>query len=157
MQCGRCAQKCLSLSGHRASLMAQFTCGVGDTGDAGSIPESGRFPWRRKMATHSSILAWRIPGTEEPGGLQSMRSQKVRHNWKTGQHAMEMGRDGQMFTFLHPAQWLNPEYIRYSRKHYWDSNMDMPGDDHTKSSQTKKLPYDTTFMGNLKYDTNEAI
>ena len=32
------------------------------------------------MATHSSILAWRIPWTEEPGGLQSMESQEVRHN-----------------------------------------------------------------------------
>ena len=32
------------------------------------------------MATHSSILAWRIPGTEEPGGLQSMESQGVGHN-----------------------------------------------------------------------------
>ena len=32
------------------------------------------------MATHSSILAWRIPWTEEPGGLQSMRSQTVGHN-----------------------------------------------------------------------------
>ena len=32
------------------------------------------------MATHSSILAWRIPWTEEPGGLQSMGSQRVRHN-----------------------------------------------------------------------------
>ena len=35
------------------------------------------------MATHSSILAWRIPWTEEPGGLQSMGSQKARHNWGT--------------------------------------------------------------------------
>ena len=33
------------------------------------------------MATHSSILAWRIPWTEEPGGLQSVGSQRVRHNW----------------------------------------------------------------------------
>ena len=33
------------------------------------------------MATHSSILAWRIPWTEEPGGLQSIRWQRVRHNW----------------------------------------------------------------------------
>ena len=32
------------------------------------------------MATHSSILAWRIPWTEEPGGLQSMRSQRVKHD-----------------------------------------------------------------------------
>ena len=32
------------------------------------------------MTTHSSILAWEIPWTEEPGGLQSMRSQRVRHD-----------------------------------------------------------------------------
>ena len=33
-----------------------------------------------EMATHSSVLAWRIPRTEEPGGLQSMGSQRVRHD-----------------------------------------------------------------------------
>ena len=33
------------------------------------------------MATHSSILSWRIPRTEEPGGLQSMGSERVGHNW----------------------------------------------------------------------------
>ena len=33
------------------------------------------------MATHSSILAWRIPWTEEPGGLQAMESQRVGHKW----------------------------------------------------------------------------
>ena len=35
--------------------------------------------WRRELATHSSILAWRIPWTEEPGGLQSMVSKRVGH------------------------------------------------------------------------------
>ena len=34
----------------------------------------------KEMATHSSILAWKIPWTEEPGGLQSMGSQRVRHD-----------------------------------------------------------------------------
>ena len=38
------------------------------------------------MATHSSILAWRIPWTGDPGGLQSMGSQRVRHNWMTNTH-----------------------------------------------------------------------
>ena len=33
------------------------------------------------MATHSSVLAWRIPGTGEPGGLPSMRSHRVGHDW----------------------------------------------------------------------------
>ena len=37
-------------------------------------------PPERGMGTHSSILAWRIPWTEEPGGLQAMRSQRVQHD-----------------------------------------------------------------------------
>ena len=37
-------------------------------------------PQEEGMATHSSIPAWRIPWTEEPGGLQSMGPQRVRHN-----------------------------------------------------------------------------
>ena len=37
-------------------------------------------PLEKEMATHSSILAWRIPWMEEPGGLQSMGSQKVGHD-----------------------------------------------------------------------------
>ena len=36
---------------------------------------------KKEMATHSSVLAWRIPGTGEPGGLPSVGSQRVRHNW----------------------------------------------------------------------------
>ena len=37
-------------------------------------------PLEKELATHSSILAWKIPWTEEPGGLQSMESQRVGHN-----------------------------------------------------------------------------
>ena len=37
----------------------------------------------KAMAPHSSTLAWKIPWTEEPGGLQSMGSQRVKHNWTT--------------------------------------------------------------------------
>ena len=40
-------------------------------------------PLEKGMATHSSILAWRIPWTEEPDGLQSMGLQRVGHNWAT--------------------------------------------------------------------------
>ena len=43
-------------------------------------------PLEKGMATHSSILAWRIPWTEEPGGLQSMGSQRVREDWVTDTH-----------------------------------------------------------------------
>ena len=37
----------------------------------------------KEMATHSSILAWKIPGMEEPGRLQSMELQRVGHDWAT--------------------------------------------------------------------------
>ena len=37
-------------------------------------------PLEKEMAAHSSILAWRIPGTEQPGGLQSMGSQRTGHD-----------------------------------------------------------------------------
>ena len=46
-------------------------------------------PLEEGMATHSSILAWRIPWTEEPRGLQSMGSQRVKHDFMT-EHAHVM-------------------------------------------------------------------
>ena len=49
-----------------------------NAGDPGLIPGEGR-SLEKEMATHSSILAWRIPWTEEPGRLQSMESQRVGH------------------------------------------------------------------------------
>ena len=45
---------------------------VGSLGREGTLQEG--------TATHSSVLAWRIPWTEEPGGLQSMGSHRVRHD-----------------------------------------------------------------------------
>jgi len=49
------------------------------SGDLGLIPGSERFP-RERMATNSSILAWRIPWTEKPGRLQSKGLQRVRQD-----------------------------------------------------------------------------
>ena len=45
-------------------------------------------PLEKEMATHPSILAWEIPWAEEPGGLQSMVSQKVGHNLATEQRQL---------------------------------------------------------------------
>ena len=53
---------------------------AGDARDMGSIPEVGRSQ-EEEMATCSSILAWEITWTEEPGGLQSTGSQRVGHDW----------------------------------------------------------------------------
>ena len=45
-------------------------------------------PLEKKMATHSSVLAWKISWTEEPGGLQSTGSQRVGHNWATNTYLL---------------------------------------------------------------------
>ena len=72
-----------SVTKYGASLVApmvkESACNVRDLG---SIPGSGRF-LEKGMATHFSILAWRISWTEEPGGLQSMEPQRVKHHGAT--------------------------------------------------------------------------
>ena len=53
-----------------ALVVKNSTANAGDTRDAASIPGSGfPFPLEEEIATHSSILAWKISKTEEPGGL----------------------------------------------------------------------------------------
>ena len=63
--------------------------------DAGDVVQS----LEKEMATHSSILAWEIPQTEETSGLQSLESQRVRHNLVTNkQHPVgEMRTDLELF------------------------------------------------------------
>ena len=56
------------------------TCQCRRSRDAGLIPALGRSPGK-KMAIWSSIHAWKIPWTDEPGRLQSMELERVRHNW----------------------------------------------------------------------------
>ena len=53
----------------------------------------------KEMATHSSVLAWRIPGTGEPGGLPSMRSHRIGHDWSN------LAADSNKWT---PSRWPNP-------------------------------------------------
>ena len=61
-------------------------------------------PLEEGMATHSSILAWRIPWTEELGGLQFMGSQRVRHGWDT-EHILAMYHELQTFSLSHKKEW----------------------------------------------------
>ena len=58
-------------------------------------------PLEKWMAAHSSILAWKYPWTEEPGGLQSMGSQRVRHDWATNTHIHTIHIIIIPFTFKH--------------------------------------------------------
>jgi len=64
----------------RVSLMSQMVMNPPATQETQVRSVGREDPLEKEMATHSSILAWRIPWTEEPGGLQSMESQRVRHN-----------------------------------------------------------------------------
>ena len=56
---------------------------ISNAGGMGLIP--GKAPLEKGMTSHSSILAWKIPWTEEPDRLQSMGSQRVRHDLATKQ------------------------------------------------------------------------
>ena len=64
----------------RASLVTQMVKNLPAMQEARVQSLGQDDPLEKEMATHSSILAWRIPWTEEPGGLQSMGSHGVRHN-----------------------------------------------------------------------------
>ena len=58
-------------------------------------------PLEEGMANHSSILAWRIPWTEEPGGLESIGSQRVRHDWSNWAHTHIKHLGGNILSSLH--------------------------------------------------------
>ena len=60
-------------------MVKNLLSNAGDAGDMGSIL-GRKDPLEEEMTPHSSILAWEIPWTEEPGGLQSLGLQRVRHN-----------------------------------------------------------------------------
>ena len=66
-------------------------------------------PLEKEMATHSGILAWRIPCTEEPGGLQSMGSRKIGHDWVIN-----------TFTFICSLKQLTSRFVVVqSLSHVW--------------------------------------
>ena len=63
-------------------------------------------PLEEGMATHFSILAWRIPWTEEPGGLQSMQVQRAGHDWETFIHFFIVPCTGPSLWYA--CSWLQP-------------------------------------------------
>ena len=70
---------------HWASLVAQLVTNPPAMRETWVRSLVWEDPLEKGMATHSSILAWEIPRTEEPGGLQSTGSQRFGHNWATKQ------------------------------------------------------------------------
>ena len=64
----------------RSSRMAQMVKTLPVMQETGVQSRTLEDPLEKGMATHSGILAWKIPSTEEPGGLQSIGSKRVRHD-----------------------------------------------------------------------------
>ena len=69
-----------------ASLVAQMVTNLPAMQESWVWSLDQEDPLEKGMGIHSSILAWRIPWTEEPDGLQSMALQRVGHNWATNIH-----------------------------------------------------------------------
>ena len=96
----------------------ESACDVGDP-----VPSLGwEDPLEKGMATHSSFLAWRIPWTEDPGGLQSMGSQRGGHDWATKHstaHRVDQWRD------LYRQNGRGPEGVLLSQR-VWVGNSAQP-------------------------------
>ena len=78
-----------------------------NAGDLGSIPGSGRSP-EEGNGIRSSILAWRIPWTEEPGGFQSRGSQRASHDWVTKHACMNLPLQESNHMLLHLLTFNTP-------------------------------------------------
>ena len=79
----------LQFCGLRASFIAQLVKNLPTVQETRVWSLSREDPLEKEMATHSSVLAWKIPWTEEPGGLQSMGSPRGRHDWTTNTSLQE--------------------------------------------------------------------
>ena len=77
----------------------------------------------REMATHSSVLAWRIPGTGEPGGLPSMGSHRVGHDWSNLAAAAAAAACEYL---IHPTQ-VTHFHLLFSLRHYYLSCLSSHG------------------------------
>ena len=83
----------------------------------------------KAMAPHSSTLAWKIPWTEEPGGLQSMGSLRVRHDWATSLS---------LFTFMHwRRKWQPTPVFLPGESQGWGSLVGCHLWGHTESDMTE--------------------
>ena len=79
-------------------------------------------PLEKEMATPSRTLAWEIPRTEGPGGLQSMGSQRVRHDWVTNTFKFPLSPLSERFVFLISHKWLL-SFVKSFFWIYWDDHM----------------------------------
>ena len=110
------------------------------------------------MATHSSILAWRIPWTEEPGGLQSIGSQRVRHNFMANTHndfneGLPWWFSGKESTCPHRRHRLDPWVGKIPWRRKWQPTpVFLPGEFHGQRSLA-----DYSAWGRKESDKTEQL
>ena len=117
----------------QSRLNSSLSCHSGDLGSI-SGPED---PMEKEKAIHSCVPAWRIPWTEEPGGLQSMGSQRVGHDWATN-----------TFTFFHLncGNFISKGHSRFSNRKY----------KHIKD-QSKKSTFSIKYSSFLIWDLKKNL
>ena len=91
------------------------------------------------MATHSSVLAWRIPGTGEPSRLPSMRSHRVGHDWSDLAAAAAFGDSRGK---IQRRQWHPTPVLLSGKSHGWRSLVGCSPWGHEESDRTEQLHFD---------------
>ena len=87
---------------YRSSLVAQIVKNLSAMQET-KVQSLGWDTLQKGMLTHSTVLAWRIPWTQEPGGLQPMGSQRVRHDWATHTHTHTINHESSQSDVLNAA------------------------------------------------------
>ena len=95
-------------------------------------------PLEKGMATHSRILAWRMPRTEEPGGLQPTGPQRVRHKWVTSSFTLSNSTYFSSMFWIYCTSWTSPHTRRLSLGSQTHSFFPVP--EYTSHSFNMHLP-----------------
>ena len=112
----------------------------------------GQDPLEKEMATHSSILAWEIPRTEEPGRLHSMELKRVRHDWVT-EHSQNVKTSGwgEGKRYLHREDWVKLKILKTCLLLLLSSALSVTLNNHPtshlKALKTSKFFYFTSIWG----------
>ena len=104
---------------HVVIMVKNMSTNAGDKRDTGLIPGLERSSGEENAA-HSSILAWRIPWTEEPGGLQSMGSWRVGDDWRDLPYLEE----SQYALLVLLRKWLQKDAVGLTEKCFWLSKLE---------------------------------